>query len=162
MGPRHAGLRAIETVNKRIGKMISYRSYRFMITTNTRSSKVTAKVRVQLKNLSLTFKNQTFDGTDPISILDFLARFVKDPDMLSLSEAQAFIALLIFQSEPAKTKPRTIISRVSHQGASPTGRKAYSIFSVHMQTPQRFTKFSMISTTFDRVKRTSISSTGTE
>lgn len=72
-----------------------------MITNNTRLSKGTAEVRVHLKNLSLTLKNHTFDGTDPIHVFDFLAPFVSKADMLNMSKAQAFIALPDFLDEPA-------------------------------------------------------------
>lgn len=66
---------------------MSYRLYHSIITTNTRSSRATAKVRVYSKNLSLTHKKYILDGTDPIRIFDFLAGFVDEGDVLNISKA---------------------------------------------------------------------------
>lgn len=73
-----------------------------MISTETRSSRVTTGVCVHIKNLNLALKNHKFDGTDPIRVFDFLARFVNEADMVNTSEAQAFIALLQFLTNGGK------------------------------------------------------------
>ena len=57
-----------------------------------------------------------FDGTDPIRVFDFLARYVNEADMLDMTEAQAFIALPTFLSEPAETQFRTNLSGASRHG----------------------------------------------
>lgn len=71
------------------------------MTTDTRSSSETADVRVYIKNPTLTLKKNTLDGTDTISGFDFLARFVKEADMLNMLEAQEFIDLPTSFTEPA-------------------------------------------------------------
>lgn len=47
-----------------------------MITTDTRSSTEVTEVRVHIKNINLIMKNHIFDGTDPMRIFEFLARFL--------------------------------------------------------------------------------------
>lgn len=51
--------------------------------------------------------HRKFDCTYPIRILDLLAHLMNETDMLTMSEAQAFIALPIFAVEPPETKFRT-------------------------------------------------------
>lgn len=48
---------------------------------------------VRIKNINLAMKKNDFDGTVPIHIFDFLARFDTEADMLNISETQIFIAL---------------------------------------------------------------------
>jgi len=115
-GPPHVGLRSIKPANRIFDKLMSYRSYRLMVTTDTRTSRSTAEVRVHVKNLNLTMKKHTFDGSDPIKIFDFLTRFVNEADMLAMSEAQAFIALPSFLADPAETQFRTNLSGGSRKG----------------------------------------------
>ena len=115
-GPPHVGLRSIKPANRIFDKLMSYRSYRLMVTTETRSSRATAEVRTHIKNLSLTMNQHTFDGSDPIKIFDFLTRFVNEADILAMSEAQAFIALPTFLADPAETQFRTNLSGGSRRG----------------------------------------------
>lgn len=75
-GTLHSGLRSIKPTNKTFEKLMSYLSYILMTTTDTRPSKATADVRVHIKNINLNLKNHTFDGTEPIRVFYFLARFV--------------------------------------------------------------------------------------
>lgn len=84
-----------------------------MITSDTRSPKSTADIRVHIKKSSLILKNHTFDGTDPVRVFNFLARFVSDADLLSMSEAQYFITLPTFLAEPEETQLRTNFSGAS-------------------------------------------------
>ena len=116
VGPPHIGLRSIKPANRKLDKLMSYRSYRLRNTTDMRTSRDTAEVRIHIKNLNLTLKNHTFDGNDPIKIFDFLSRFVNEADMLNMSEAQAFIALPIFLADPAETQFRTNLSGASRHG----------------------------------------------
>ena len=76
----------------------------------------TSEVRVHLRNLALTMKQLTFDGSDPIKIFGFLSCFVNEADMLRMSEAQAFIAFLTFMPDPAEANFRTSLGVTSRQG----------------------------------------------
>ena len=42
----------------------------------------TSEVRVHLRNIALTMKQKTFDGSDPIKIFGFLSRFLNEADMI--------------------------------------------------------------------------------
>lgn len=46
-----------------------------------------------IKRMKLTLRNQTFSGEDPILVLDFLARFVAEADILVMNEGQAYVTL---------------------------------------------------------------------
>lgn len=98
VGPPHIGLRFIKLANKKIDKLISYRTYWLMIVTDSWSSRDSAEVLVHNKNFSLTIKRHVFDRDDPIKIFHFLTRFMNVADMLNKSYAQAFIALPIYWS----------------------------------------------------------------
>ena len=71
---------------------LSYRSYRLMNTSQTRSSRATGKVRDISKRLDVKLKRYHFDGEDPIRIIIFLRRFVEEAENHLMSEAQAFLA----------------------------------------------------------------------
>lgn len=92
-GPPHLGLRYMKPIIKRCENLLSYRSYRLLITSDTMSSRETADVRVHIKNRNITVKNHKFDDTDLIRDYDSLVRFLNEPDMLYMSEAQAFVTL---------------------------------------------------------------------
>ena len=79
---------------------MSYRSYRLIVRTDTRSSRATAEVRTNIKNLSLIMNQQAFDGSDLIKIIAFLTQFFNEADILAMSEAQEFIALSTFVADP--------------------------------------------------------------
>lgn len=111
VGPPHIGLRSIKPAKKLFYKLLSYRSYKLKNTTDTRSALETTKVRLHLNNLTLTMKNHTFDGNDPIDIFDFLIHFVNEADMLKMSEA-----LPTFLVDLADTHFRTNFSGASHRG----------------------------------------------
>lgn len=115
-GPPHAGSRSITLAIKRFYNLMSNRSNRFVITTHTRSSKVTAEVMVYIKNLNLTMKNHTFDSADPIRIFYFISPFLNEAYMFNMSEAQSFIVLPTFLGGPAEIQFRINISRASRQG----------------------------------------------
>lgn len=57
-----------------------------------------------------------FDGKDYIKIFDFRTRFVNETDMFNGSEAQEFIALPTFLTDPAETQFRTNLSGASRNG----------------------------------------------
>lgn len=116
VGLQKIGLRSIKPANKKLGRLMSYRSYPVMITTEQRSSRDTAEIRVYIKNLTLTLKNHAFDGNDRIKILDFLTRFLNYSGILEMSEAEAFILIPIFLADPAEIQFRTKLSEASRYG----------------------------------------------
>lgn len=116
VGPTHIGIRSKKPANKTFDKLMSYQSYRLMITKDRRSSRDTADVRVHIKNLNLTMKNHVLNGNDPIKIFDSLTRFINEVDMLQMSEAQAFIAIPTFLAEPAETQFGSNLSGASRHG----------------------------------------------
>ena len=103
-GPPHVGLSLIKAANRIFDKLMSYRSYRVMVTSEMRSSQATTEVRTHIKNLSLTMNHNAFDGSDPIKLFEFLIRFVNEAEILAMSEAQAFIALRTFLADPTETQ----------------------------------------------------------
>lgn len=107
VGSPHAGLRPNKTANTKFDKLMSYRSYGLMITTDARSSRDTTEVFVHLKNVNVKLRNHVFNGNYRTNIIAFLPRFVNEADMLIMFEAQAFIALSTFLVDPAKTQFRT-------------------------------------------------------
>ena len=46
-----------------------------------------------MKRMEYTLKEYSFNGTDPIRVLAFLAKFVEEAEILRMSEGQAFMAL---------------------------------------------------------------------
>lgn len=75
---------------------MSYRSYRLMMNTEQRSSWDTDEVQVHIKNLKQRLEIDKFDKKDRIKILYLFTSFVKEADMLNMSEEQAFISLPTF------------------------------------------------------------------
>lgn len=87
-----------------------------MLKTDTRSSKDTTEVRVNINNSNLTLNNQVYDGNDLIKIFDFLTRFVIKADMINMSEAQAIIVLQTFLIDPTGTQFSTKLIGASRHG----------------------------------------------
>lgn len=92
-GPRHEGLKTLPHTHARYKDALSYRTYRLMNTTSERDGRATGRAKDKIKRMHLTLGKHIFDGKDQILILKFLARFVREADVLRMSEAQAFIAL---------------------------------------------------------------------
>lgn len=67
----------------------------------------------------------TFDGSDPIEIVDFLTPFVGEADIINMSEAQDFIALPNFLADFAKTKFRTYFKGWSRCGGITSWPEAF-------------------------------------
>ena len=55
-----------------------------------------------IKRMGITLNERKFDGSDPILIIDFLVRFVKEANVHKLSEAQAFVTLPYFLNGMAR------------------------------------------------------------
>ena len=92
-GKPYRGLKRLKATNVLYDKLLDYRYYRLKRTSRKRSSRETGKVKEYVKRIEYTLKEFRFDGTDPIKILAFLAKYVEEADILRMSEAQAFIAL---------------------------------------------------------------------
>ena len=119
-GPSHDGLKTIRTGSSMHRKVVDYRYYRLIRRTSKRSGRDTQKVKDHLKRLELTMHKSKFDGTDPITILSFLARIVRECDTLDMSEAQAYIALPYFLTGSAHQHfdaAKTVVDR-HHGGVS--------------------------------------------
>ena len=69
-----------------------------------------------IKTLELTFSERKFDGKDPILILDFLARFTEECDILGMTEGQAFMTLRNFLAKTSETQYRAL-QHGGHAGA---------------------------------------------
>ena len=105
-GPKHPGLASLQPSDGRYDKLLSYRYYRLKRVIQTRNSSSTTRLISLIKNLELTFSERKFDGKDPILILDFLARFTEECDILGMTEGQAFMALPKFLAKTAATQYR--------------------------------------------------------
>ena len=95
-GKKLKGLREIRPTNSLYDKLLSYRTYRMRRRSKRRSGRETAKVKDHVRRMQLAARDLSFDGSDPILILRFLARFIEEADMLEMSEAQAYIAVTYF------------------------------------------------------------------
>lgn len=111
--PPNIDWRNIKSSNKVFDKLMSYRSYQFMITTGTESSRDTEDVRVHINNLNLTLKNHVFYGNHPIIFFAFLNRFVNEVNILNILKAKSFIALRTILADAVESKFRTSLSGVS-------------------------------------------------
>lgn len=128
-GNPHAGLLSIRLSNIRLNKLMLYRSYRIMITTDTQSSKATAKVRPHIKNRNHVMKIHTFEVTDPTSVLGFVALFINEADMLNISETMAFKSLLTFLEEPAEQNSAQTLAKRHATVVEPAGKRTIYIYS---------------------------------
>lgn len=115
-GPRYKGLKELRPPNPAFDRLLSYRTYRLRNRRQKRSGKETGKVRDHLKRLGLTMKDASFNGDDPILVLEFLTRFADEADTLEMSEAQAFVALPYFLKGQAATLYRSTKSASSRRG----------------------------------------------
>ena len=103
-GPKYPGLSTLRTGSSLHKSVLDYRYYRLTNRKVRRSAKETYKVKDHLKRLELTMKRRTFDGSDPITVLTFLARLTRECNILGMSEAQAYIALPYFLTGMALTQ----------------------------------------------------------
>ena len=87
---------------------------------STRSSSETFEVKRHLKSLEISLKEHTFSGKDPVTVLNFLTRFVEEADTLEMTEAQALVALPKFMSGSAELQ-----FRASRNGARSGGITAF-------------------------------------
>ena len=71
-----------------------------------------------IRNLELTLRERKFDGTDPILVFDFLARFAEECYTLKMSEGQAFVALPHFLKGRAETQYRASANSIGTGGVA--------------------------------------------
>ena len=95
-GKKHRGLKELRAPNPLYDRLLSYRLYRLRDTSQSRSSRATAKVKDFIKRMELKLKDHYFSGEDPVLVLDFLVRFCKEADTQGMSEAQAYLAVPYF------------------------------------------------------------------
>lgn len=119
-GRRHFGLKELKPTNPLYRKLLSYRYYRLEDSSGTRSSRDTGRVKDLIRRMNVTMLKQKFSGEDPILVLDFLARFVQEADVLEMSEAQAYVALPYFLSGMAEDQYNSVrgSSRASEGGVT--------------------------------------------
>ena len=97
-------LKAIKPSDREYRKLVDYRYYRLKNRSQKRSGKETKEVRKQIQKLEVTMKERKFDGADKIKVLSFLARFVREADLIGMSEAQAVLAFPHFLKGNASTR----------------------------------------------------------
>lgn len=90
-GSKYPGLKSLHPTNPLYKMVLSYHPYRLDDTIQRLSSRATGKVRGFLKRMYLTLKDHRFSGEDPILVLEFLARYVRESNIQEMTEAQAFI-----------------------------------------------------------------------
>ncbi len=84
------GLKVLRATDSRYTEVLSYRRYRLENTSRKRRIQRTrGRSRTKIKRLDLTLSKHVFDGSDPIRVLSFLDRFVREANILEISEAQA-------------------------------------------------------------------------
>lgn len=61
-------------------------------------------LRTFIKSLDITVKEHHFDGTDPITLFQFLINFVTEADKRNISGAQVYLALPTYLDRRAKSQ----------------------------------------------------------
>jgi len=87
---------------------MSYRTYRLEDTSQSRSSRATGKVKDHIMRLDIKLNQQHFSGDDPILILDFLARFVREANINEPRSSQPHLALPSFLQGFARSQYESI------------------------------------------------------
>ena len=119
-GSHFHGLKPIRPSDPRYDRLVDYRTYRLQDTAQSRRGRETGKTRDHVKRLELSFKDSTFNGTDPVTVLSFLADVVIECDILEMSEAQAYLALPFLLTGSAKVQFRAArsVGRSTEGGVS--------------------------------------------
>lgn len=115
-GRKHPGLRELNPTNRDYKRLLSYRYYRLKRSSSRRTGRETSKVKDQVSRMNVSLRDLTFDGVDGILVLEFLARFVAEADILEMSEAQAFLALPYFLRGFAAEQFRSTIGASRRDG----------------------------------------------
>ena len=97
------GLKTLKSRNPNINRVLSYRLYRLTNTKSSRNGRETAKVKDHLVRLEITMRKCKFSPKDPVGIIGFLEKFVRECNMLEMTEAQALLAVTEFLSGTARS-----------------------------------------------------------
>ena len=83
-----------------------------------------------INNLELTFSERRIDWKHPILILDFLASFTEEFDILGMTEGQAFMELpkILTKTEEKQYRAR---QHGGHTGGITAWRKQSNTYCVH-------------------------------
>ena len=87
-----------------------------------------------INNLELTFSERRIDWKHPILILDFLASFTEEFDILGMTEGQAFMELPKFLAKTAATQYR-VRQHGEHAGRIPAWPEAVQYLLRNYATP---------------------------
>lgn len=87
-------LTELNPANRRFRKVLSYKNYRLYDRSPKEGGKVRRKVSSWIKRMQISVKK--FDGTDPISVLSFLAKFKVAADNNGIPEGGARLVLRSF------------------------------------------------------------------
>lgn len=90
---RPPGLKPLKPAKPLYMEFLSYRYYWLEEFSLEMTLRDTSKVKDCVKRMQLSMRNQCFTGDDPILVLNFLARFVAEADVLGMSDAQAYLVL---------------------------------------------------------------------
>lgn len=77
-------------------KVLSYIDFGLEYSSPGHSSRTTSTIRDYLKRKYIAIRNHRFTIEEPIQVLDFLARFVREENIQGMSEDQDLIELTIF------------------------------------------------------------------
>lgn len=94
--PKQPGLTSLKPRNALLDRLMAYRYYLLQHRQIRRSASATGCVRHVSKCLDLSIKEHTFSSEYPILEFDFLTRLVEEADILSITEALPYLALLTF------------------------------------------------------------------
>ena len=117
-GPKHdePNFRVIRPSDPLYRKLLSYRYYRLERTEAERTGRETAKTRDHIKRMEITMKEAMFSGEDPILVLEFLAKYCKEADLLEMTEAQAYVVLPYLLKGSAKEQFNAIQGTLAGDG----------------------------------------------
>ena len=117
-GPKHSDpdFKEIRPSNPLYKKLLSYRYYRLLKTTSKRTGRETAKTRDHIKRMEITLKDYSFDGQDPIKVLEFLSKFCDEADTLEMTEAQAYVVLPYLLKGSAKEQFNAVKGTLAGDG----------------------------------------------
>lgn len=115
-GHRHRHLRVLRPSNHLYDVAVDYRYYRLQRRSSSRSGRETGKVKDHVRRMATAASDLRFDGSDPISVLEFLARFVEEADILEMKESQALLALSYFLRKDALAQFRAAQSSSPEEG----------------------------------------------
>ena len=89
LGPTYPGLQEIVPADERFKKRVSYRRYRLKNTSGRQGRSVSKNLGLQSRRFLKLFQNSYFDGSKPLTIIEFLSAFKKRCDQNGVSEGMA-------------------------------------------------------------------------